>query len=107
MGSGTAAGTTITNGNYSIVASGVNALLGPKVLTTVTSWRVYADISISKTDGVAAVGWGQAMSYAVTVSNAGPDLRKLCLRRRHDAHAADRRHLDLCRQRRWNVHRLG
>ena len=62
----------VTNGNYSIQATGVNALLGPKVLTTVTSGITYADVSITKTDGVAAVGWGQAVTYTVQASNAGP-----------------------------------
>jgi uncharacterized repeat protein (TIGR01451 family)/MYXO-CTERM domain-containing protein len=65
-------GTTVTNGNYSIQATGISALLGPKVLTAITSGVTYADVAITKTDGVAAVGWGQAVSYAITMSNAGP-----------------------------------
>jgi MYXO-CTERM domain-containing protein len=66
------AGTPITNGNYSIRATGVTALLGPKVLTAVTSGVTYADVVVTKTDGVAAVGWGQAVTYSVVASNAGP-----------------------------------
>jgi uncharacterized repeat protein (TIGR01451 family) len=66
------AGTTVTNGNYSIQATGVSALLGPKVLTSVTAAVTYADVSITKTDGVAAVGFGQADTYLIHLSNAGP-----------------------------------
>jgi hypothetical protein len=68
------AGTTgiITNGNYDIYATGVNPLLGPKVYTTVTSGVTYADVAITKTDGVAAVGFGQAITYTIQASNAGP-----------------------------------
>ena len=72
INSATAAGSIITNGNYSIQATGVTALLGPKVLTTVTSGVTYADIAVTKTDGVAAVGFGQAVTYVVQATNAGP-----------------------------------
>ncbi len=70
--SATANGTLITNGNYSIYASGVSALVGPKANTTVTSGAQYANLGITKTDGVAAVGWGTADTYTIVVSNAGP-----------------------------------
>jgi MYXO-CTERM domain-containing protein len=66
---------TITNGDYDIYATGtntVNPLLGPKVLTTVTSGVTYADVAITKTDGVAAVGFGQPITYTIQASNAGP-----------------------------------
>jgi uncharacterized repeat protein (TIGR01451 family)/MYXO-CTERM domain-containing protein len=69
---GGTAGTTVTNGNYSIQATGVSALLGPKVLTSVTSAVIYADVSITKSDGAAAVGGGQALTYTIVASNAGP-----------------------------------
>lgn len=69
---GTAAGTLITNGNYAIAATGVSALVGPKVYTTVTSGVTYADLQISNTDGVAALGWGQPTTYTIVVHNAGP-----------------------------------
>jgi uncharacterized repeat protein (TIGR01451 family) len=72
INAGTAAGSIITNGNYSIQATGISALLGPKVLTTVTSGVTYADIAVTKTDGVAAVGFGQAVTYVVQATNAGP-----------------------------------
>ncbi len=70
--SGTANGTLITNGNYSIYASGVSALVGPKVQTTVTSGAQYANVGITKTDGLAAAAWGQAITYTIVASNAGP-----------------------------------
>jgi MYXO-CTERM domain-containing protein len=63
---------TITNGNYYIYATSVSPLLGPKVQTAVTSNVTYSDVSITKTDGVAAIGWGQATTYTITASNAGP-----------------------------------
>lgn len=69
---GTANGTVITNGNYSIYATGVSALVGPKVQTTVTSGVQYADASITLTDGVAALAWGQSTQYTMVASNAGP-----------------------------------
>ncbi len=66
------AGTIITNGNYEYTASGVSPLLGPKVNTTVTVGVTYADLSITKTDGVAAVGWGLPVTYTIVASNSGP-----------------------------------
>ncbi|MBK7539587.1 MAG: Ig-like domain-containing protein [Myxococcales bacterium] len=69
---GTANGTVILNGNYSIYATGVSALLGPKVFTTVTSSVSYADLGITISDGVAALGWGQPTTYAIDVTNSGP-----------------------------------
>jgi Domain of unknown function DUF11/Bacterial Ig-like domain (group 1) len=62
----------ITNGNYDIYATGSNPLLGPKVYTTVTTGVTYADLAITKTDGVAAIGFGQADTYTIVASNAGP-----------------------------------
>jgi len=72
VAAGTAAGTTITNGDYYIYATGVNPLLGPKVLTSVTSGVTYADVGITKSDGVAALGWGQSVTYTIVASNSGP-----------------------------------
>lgn len=70
--SATTTGTQITNGNYSVYATGVSALVGPKVYTTVTNGTQYANLGITKTDGVAAIGWGQADTYTIVVTNAGP-----------------------------------
>ena len=72
---GAAATGIITNGDYDIYSTGtnvVNPLLGPKVLTTVTTGVTYADVAISKTDGVAAIGFGQPITYTIQASNAGP-----------------------------------
>lgn len=68
----TATGTVITNGTYQIYATGVSALIGPKVETTVTSGASYADLGVTLTDGVAALGWLQPTTYTLTVTNAGP-----------------------------------
>ncbi len=62
----------ITNGNYAIKATGISPLVGPKVYTTITSGVAYADLSLTKTNGVGGVAWGQSVSYAIVVSNAGP-----------------------------------
>lgn len=72
ISAGTTVGTQITNGNYQIYATGVSALVGPKVYTTVTSGTQYANLGITKTDSVAAVGWGQADTYTIVVTNQGP-----------------------------------
>ncbi|MGN6109679.1 MAG: Ig-like domain-containing protein, partial [Kofleriaceae bacterium] len=69
---GTPNGTRITNGTYSIYATGISALIGPKVYTNVTSSVAYADVCVSVTDGLAAIGWGQPIRYTLQVSNAGP-----------------------------------
>ncbi len=63
---------TVTLGNYDIRATGVQPLLGPKVLTTVTQNVTYANLGITKTNGVGGVAWGQPVSYTVVASNAGP-----------------------------------
>ena len=71
--SGTAAGSLITNGNYEIYATGVSALVGPKVYTTITSGAQYADVGATLSDGLAALAWGQATTYTLTVTNHGPN----------------------------------
>ena len=63
---------TITNGNYSIFADGVSALLGPKVYTTITSGITYADLAITKSNGTAGLAWSQAVAYTLTTTNHGP-----------------------------------
>ncbi|MCW5808403.1 MAG: Ig-like domain-containing protein, partial [Deltaproteobacteria bacterium] len=72
INAGTANGTQITNGNYAISASGVSALIGPKVYTNVTNNVQYSDLSITKTDGIAAIEWGAPTRYTIVVRNAGP-----------------------------------
>jgi uncharacterized repeat protein (TIGR01451 family)/uncharacterized repeat protein (TIGR02543 family) len=66
------AGATVALGTYQISASGVSALLGPLVNTTVTSGAVYADLGITKTDGVAAATWGDPLTYTIVATNHGP-----------------------------------
>lgn len=66
------AGSSIANGDYSISATGVSALIGPLVTTLVTSGVVYANLGVTMTDGLAAVGWGQALTYTLVATNHGP-----------------------------------
>jgi len=65
-------GSTISNGNYDVYADSVSAIIGPLVTTTVTSGVTYADLAITKTDNVAAVGWGQGVTYTIVGTNNGP-----------------------------------
>lgn len=67
-----AIGSTISNGDYNIYADSVSALIGPLVTTSVTSGVLYADLSATVSDGVAAVGWGSTTNYTLTVRNSGP-----------------------------------
>jgi uncharacterized repeat protein (TIGR01451 family) len=62
----------ISNGNYEIHADSVSPLYGPLVETTLTTGVTYADLAVSKTDGVAAVTWGQPLTYTIVVTNNGP-----------------------------------
>ena len=72
VAAGTAAGTVITNGNYSIYATNVSPLIGSKVSSTVTAASTYADVKLTVTDGKSSIDWGQPTSYTITVSNTGP-----------------------------------
>ncbi len=63
---------TITNGNYSIESITLQPLLGPKVFTSITANAVYADLSITKTDGVGGVAWSSPLTYTIVVLNEGP-----------------------------------
>ena len=67
-----AAGPQITNGNYGVGATGVSVLIGPKVITNVTTAVVYTDLSITKTDGVAALVRGQNTTYTIVARNNAP-----------------------------------
>ncbi|RYE75485.1 MAG: DUF11 domain-containing protein, partial [Myxococcales bacterium] len=67
-----AAGPQITNGNYGVGATGVSVLIGPKVITNVTSTVIYTDLSITKTDGVAALVRGQNTTYTIVARNNAP-----------------------------------
>ena len=63
---------TITNGNYSIFAVGLNPLLGPKVYTEITSDAVYTDLLLTKSNGTAGLAWGQVVTYTLVATNLGP-----------------------------------
>ena len=63
---------TINNGNYEIHGDSVSPLYGPLVQTALTTGVTYADLAITKTDGLAAVTWGQPITYTVAVTNNGP-----------------------------------
>ncbi|APR80972.1 Hypothetical protein A7982_06319 [Minicystis rosea] len=63
---------TITAGNYDIQGTGISPLLGPKVYTAITHNVTYADLAITKTDGVTTVAAGQSTTYSIVVTNAGP-----------------------------------
>ncbi len=69
---GTANGTVITNGTYSIYATSMSALIGPKVQTTVTNNVSYANLGATLTDGISAMGWGASTQYTMVVTNTGP-----------------------------------
>ncbi len=64
---------TINHGNYTIGGDGQLTLIGPLIQTNVTSGVTYADLSLSMSDGVAAVGWGQPVHYTIQINNLGPN----------------------------------
>ncbi|ADO69149.1 choice-of-anchor A family protein [Stigmatella aurantiaca] len=63
---------TVSNGSYTISATSVSPLIGPLVETAITRNVVYADLAIEKSDGIAAIGWGQPVQYTIHVTNTGP-----------------------------------
>ncbi|WP_395845095.1 choice-of-anchor A family protein [Cystobacter fuscus] len=63
---------TVSNGSYTVRDDRTSALLGPLVETLITEGKVFADLAITKSDGVAAVGWGQTLQYLIEVTNNGP-----------------------------------
>jgi uncharacterized repeat protein (TIGR01451 family) len=65
-------GSQITAGNYDIYGTGIAPLLGGKVFTTVTAAALYADLAITKTDGIGGIAWGQANTYTIVATNNGP-----------------------------------
>ncbi|AKV00541.1 hypothetical protein AKJ09_07204 [Labilithrix luteola] len=66
-------GKTITAGDYSIYATGVSPLLGPKVYTDVTKDIAYANVGVTMTSSTATTAPGQKVTYTITVTNAGPN----------------------------------
>ncbi|HYI00454.1 InlB B-repeat-containing protein, partial [Hyalangium sp.] len=63
---------TVNNGSYTIRADNVSPLIGPLVVTTITQSVVFADLALTKSNGVAAVTWGQPVQYTLGVTNNGP-----------------------------------
>lgn len=66
------AGAVVTNGNYGVKGDTVSRTLGAKRSTTIASASTFADLTITKTDGVAAVGTGNPTTYTIVASNLGP-----------------------------------
>ena len=65
--------TVIVNGSYEITATGLQPLVGNQVDTTVTGAATkFADLSITKNDGVTTVAAGGTTTYTIVASNAGP-----------------------------------
>lgn len=62
----------VVNGNYGVAGSTLARLLGPAVETRLTAGVTYADLAITKTDGVAGVAWGTQTTYTITATNHGP-----------------------------------
>ncbi|HTO95663.1 MAG TPA: hypothetical protein VMK66_01360, partial [Myxococcales bacterium] len=52
---------SIPNGSYTVASTGVSALLGPLITTTVTSAASYSDLSVTMDDGKGGVAWSQAL----------------------------------------------
>jgi choice-of-anchor A domain-containing protein/uncharacterized repeat protein (TIGR01451 family)/uncharacterized repeat protein (TIGR02543 family) len=63
---------TVNNGSYTVSASSFSPLIGPLVETAITRNVVYADLAIQKSDGIAAITWGQPIQYTLQVTNKGP-----------------------------------
>ena len=63
---------TLVNGNYGVRSDTASRLVGPAVKTTVTTGIVYTDVSITNSDGVAAVAPNSTAVYTVRVTNNGP-----------------------------------
>jgi len=63
---------TVTNGEYSIRWDGATPLLGPKVFTQITQNVHYADLAVTKDNGVGGVAWGSQTQYTIIAHNHGP-----------------------------------
>ncbi|WNG20265.1 choice-of-anchor A family protein [Cystobacter fuscus] len=63
---------SVSNGSYTVRADNISPLIGPLVETLITRGVVYADLSLTKSDGLAAVTWGQPVQYVIEVTNHGP-----------------------------------
>ncbi|WP_095983305.1 choice-of-anchor A family protein [Melittangium boletus] len=63
---------TVSNGSYTVRAENISPLIGPLVETAITQGVMFADLVLTKSDGVAAVVWGQTVQYIIEVTNQGP-----------------------------------
>jgi uncharacterized repeat protein (TIGR01451 family)/uncharacterized repeat protein (TIGR02543 family)/uncharacterized protein (TIGR03382 family) len=63
--------TLISNGNYFVSASGLAPIVGPKIQTRI-GYGPYTDLSVTVSDGVAAVLWGSPVTYTIIAENFGP-----------------------------------
>jgi choice-of-anchor A domain-containing protein/uncharacterized repeat protein (TIGR01451 family)/uncharacterized repeat protein (TIGR02543 family) len=63
---------TVSNGTYTVRSDEYPVLAGPLVQTAITQGLVFADLVLTKTDGLAAVTWGQSVQYLIEVTNRGP-----------------------------------
>jgi hypothetical protein len=64
-------GSQITAASYDIHGTGIAPLLGGKVFTTVTAAALYADLAITKTDGIGGIAWGQVNTYTIISCGTG------------------------------------
>ncbi|ADO75346.1 choice-of-anchor A family protein [Stigmatella aurantiaca] len=62
----------VSNGTYTVRSDTASPLLGPLVETAITQDMVFADLVLTKSDGLAAVTWGQPLQYVIEVTNRGP-----------------------------------
>ncbi|PTL81496.1 OmpA family protein [Vitiosangium sp. GDMCC 1.1324] len=62
----------VSHGNYSVGGQGVSPLIGPLVETALTTGATYADLAVTLSDGVVAVGWDKPVRYTLVVTNHGP-----------------------------------
>ncbi len=62
----------VTNGNYGVASPTITRVLGPKRETVLSTGLVLSDLSITKSDGVAAVAGNGALTYKIVVTNNGP-----------------------------------
>jgi uncharacterized repeat protein (TIGR01451 family) len=57
----------ITQGNYSVRATGVSPLLGSHTVTTITN----PNVGITVSSGLTRVAWGQPITYTIIATNSG------------------------------------
>lgn len=63
----------INHGNYQVSGDGSPPILGPLVQTNLPGATLLVDLGVTVSDGQSSVTVGQALSYTIFVSNAGPN----------------------------------